>query len=143
MPLNNSLIHDILHSLCMHSVLICYILYGEETNEDDRSLCFSYSILREIARGMKRIWDSQMGGTTYSARIIQDDDLALKALKMMYHTNGASFEGLADRNVYRRKEVGEGENVSRGGAQTKGEVCKCKPTKNIFFHNDLLQLCLN
>ena len=38
--------------------------------------------------------------------------------------------------------VGEGKSGSWGGAQTKGEVRKCQLTKNMFFHSDLLQLCL-
>ena len=41
MPLDNSLNCDILHSLRMHSVLRCYILYGEETDEEERNMCFS------------------------------------------------------------------------------------------------------
>ena len=83
-----------------------------------------------------------MGGTPSSDRIIQDIDLALKALEIVYHANGAAFEGLSDRNGHRRKEVGEGGIFSWGGAQTKGEGRKYKLTKNMFFHNDLLQLCL-
>ena len=47
-------------------------------------------------------------GTPYSARIIQDVDLALKALEMVFSANGAAVEGLADRNGHRRKAVGEG-----------------------------------
>ena len=38
--------------------------------------------------------------------------------------------------------VGEGESVSWGGSQTKGEVPECELTKNTFFRSDLLQLCL-
>ena len=38
--------------------------------------------------------------------------------------------------------VGEGKSVSWGGAKTKGEVKECEITKNMFFHSDLLQLCL-
>ena len=83
-----------------------------------------------------------MGGKPSSVRIIQDVDLALKALEIVYRTNGDAFEGLADRNGNRRKEVGEGGSFSLGGAQTKGEVRECELTKNMFFHNDLLQLCL-
>ena len=82
MPLDNSLNSDILHSLRMHSVLRCYILDGEETDEEERNMCFSFSTPREIARGLKCIWDSQMGGTPSSARIIQYVDQALKALKI-------------------------------------------------------------
>ena len=39
--------------------------------------------------------------------------------------------------------VGEGKSVSWGGAQTKGEFHECKLTKKMFFHSDLLQLCMN
>ena len=49
---------------------------------------------------------------------------------------------LADINGHRRKEVGEGESVSWGGAQIKFEGHGCGITKNTFFHNYLLQLCL-
>ena len=34
--------------------------------------------------------------------------------------------------------VGKVKSVSWGGAQTKGEVHKCKLTKNMFLHSDLL-----
>ena len=47
-------------------------------------------------------------GTPSSARIIQDVDLVLKALEIIYRKNGAAVEGLADRNGPRRKIVGEG-----------------------------------
>ena len=40
-------------------------------------------------------------GTPSSARIIQDVDLALKALEIVYRENGASVEGLTDRNGHR------------------------------------------
>ena len=81
---------------------------------------FSFSTPREIARGMKRIWKSKMG-TPFSALIIQDVDLALKASEIVYLENGAAVEGLADRNGRRRKVVGEGKSVSWGGARTKGK----------------------
>ena len=58
---------------------------------------FSFSTPKEIARGLKNIWESKMG-TPSSARIIEDVDLALKALEIFYLANGASVEGLADRN---------------------------------------------
>ena len=80
---------------------------------------FSFSTPREIVRGMKRIWDSKMG-TPSSARIIEDVDLVLKALEIVYLENGAVVEGLADKNIHRRKVVGEGKSVSWGGARTKG-----------------------
>ena len=47
-------------------------------------------------------------GTPSSARIIQDIDLALKTLEIVYRTNGVVVEGLADKNVHRWKLVGEG-----------------------------------
>ena len=68
-------------------------------------MCFSYSTPREISRGMKRIWDLKMG-TPSSVKIIEDVDLALKALEIVYRANGAAVEGLADRNGHRGKEVG-------------------------------------
>ena len=81
---------------------------------------FSLSTPKEIARGLKRIWESKMG-TPSSARIIQDVDLALKALEFVYRANGAAVEGLVDRNEHRRKVVGEGKIFSWGGARTKGK----------------------
>ena len=80
---------------------------------------FSFSTPKEIARGLKRIRESKMG-TTSSARIIQDVDLALKALEFVYRENGAAVEGLTDRNVHRRRVVGEGGSVSWGGTRNKG-----------------------
>ena len=140
MPLDNSLNCDILHSLRIHSVLSHYIVDGEERNEEERNMRFSYSTPREISRGLKRICDSKMG-TPSSVRIIEDVDLALKALEIVYRVNGAAAEGLADKNGHRRKEVGEGKSVSWGGARTKGEGPECELTKNMFFHSDLLKLC--
>ena len=83
-----------------------------------------------------------MGGTPSSARIIEDVDRVIEVLEIIFCANGAAVEGLGDRNGHRRKETSEGESVSWGNAQTKGEGCKCKLTKNIFFHSDLLHLCL-
>ena len=140
MPLDNSLNIDILHSLRMNNVLICYILDGEENDEEGRNICFNYSTPREITRGLKHIQDSKTG-TPSSARIIEDVDLALKVLEIVYRTNGAEVEGLADRNGHTSIEVGEGKSVSWGGARTKGEGPKCELTKNMLFHNDLSQLC--
>ena len=45
-----------------------------------------------------------MGGTPSSARIIQDVDMALKALEILYHENNAAVEGLEDINGNRRKQ---------------------------------------
>ena len=56
--------------------------------------------------------------------------------------NGASVEGLADRNGHRQKVVGEGKRVSWGGARFKGKGRECELTKKMFLHSDLLKLCL-
>ena len=112
MPLDDSLNHEILHSLHMNSVLSRYIVDGEETNKEERNMCFSYSIPREISRGLKRIRDSKTG-TPSSVRIIEDVDLPLKSLEIVYSTNGAVVEGIADRNGHTKKEVGKGK-VSAG-----------------------------
>ena len=90
---------------------------------------------------MKRIWELKMG-TPSLARIIQDVDLALKALENFYRVNGAAVEGLADRNGHRRKVVGEGESVSWGGARTKGKGRECELANKVFLHSDLLKLFL-
>ena len=81
-------------------------------------------------------------GTPSSERIIRDVDLALKVLEIFCRENGGTFEGISDSNVNRRKVVGEGENVSWGGARTKGKGRECELTKKMFFHSDLLKLCL-
>ena len=47
-------------------------------------------------------------GTPSSARVIEDVYLALKALEIVYPTNGAAVEGLDDRNGHIRKVAGEG-----------------------------------
>ena len=132
MPLDNLLNRDILHSLHMHIVLSRYIVDGEETDKEERNMCFIYSTPREISRGLKHIWDSKMG-TPSSARIIEDVDLELKALEIVYRANGAAIEGIADRNVHRSKEVGDGKSVSWGCAQTKGEGRECELTKICFL----------
>ena len=54
--------------------------------------------------------------TPSSTRIIEDVDLALKALEIVYHTNGTAVQGLANRYGHRRKEIGEGESVSWVGS---------------------------
>ena len=78
-------------------------------------------------------------GAPYSERIIEDVDLALKALKIVYSANGAAVEGLADRNGHRQKVVGEGKSVSWVGAWTKGKGNDCEITKYMFLHSDLLK----
>ena len=75
------------------------------------------------------------------ARIIQDVDLALKVLLIVYRVNMAAVEGLADRTGHRRKVVGKGKSVSCGGARTKGEGREYKITKNMLFPSDLMKLC--
>ena len=102
---------------------------------------FIYSTPKEIVRGLKCIWESKMG-TPSSARIIQDVDLALKALEIFYRTNGAVVEGIADRNGHRREVVGEGKSVSWEGEWTKGKRRECKLTKQMFLHSDQLKLCM-
>ena len=56
-------------------------------------------------------------GTPSSFRIIEDVDLVLKALEIVYRANCAAVEGLADRNGHRKKEVGKGKSVSCRGAR--------------------------
>ena len=141
MPLDNSLNRNILHILRFHCVLSRFLLDGEGIEEEERNIRFSFSTPKEIARGLKRIWESKMG-TPSLARIIQDVDLALKVFEIVYQTNGAAVEGLDDRNGHRLKVVGEGESFVWGGAQTKGKGRKCEINKNMFLHSDLLKLCL-
>ena len=52
--------------------------------------------------------------------MIQDVDLALKELEIVYRENGAAFEGLADRNGNRRKVVGKGESVRWSDVEVYG-----------------------
>ena len=51
-------------------------------------------------------------GSSSSARIIKNVDIAVKALEIVYHTNGAAVEETANRNGHRRKVVSEGKSVS-------------------------------
>ena len=81
---------------------------------------FSLSLPKEIARGLKRIWESKMGSPSL-ARILKYFNLALKAFKIVYRKNGATVERLADKNGHRQKVVNEGKSVSWGGARTKGK----------------------
>ena len=124
-----------------HCVLSRFVLDGEGTDKKERNMQFSFSTPREIARGMKRTWESKMG-TPYLAQIIEDVDLALKALEIFYLAHVASVEVLSYRNGHRQKVVGEGEIVSWIGARTKVKERECKLTKNMFLHSDLLKFCL-
>ena len=81
-------------------------------------------------------------GTPYSVRTIQDFDLALKALEIVYRENGDAVEGLTDINGHRRKVLGKGKSVRCGGARNKDEGRECELTTNMLFHSDLLKLCL-
>ena len=104
-------------------------------------MCFSFSAPKEITRGLNNIWESEMG-TPSSAKMIQDVNLALKALEIVYRKNGTAVEGLDDKNGHRQKVVGEGESVSWGGARKKGKGREGNLTKKIFLHSDMLKLCL-
>ena len=65
--------------------------------------------------------------------IIQDVDLALKLLEIVYRENGAAVEGLADRNGHRWKVVGEGKvsvgevhgTKVRGVSANSSKRCSC------------------
>ena len=81
-------------------------------------------------------------GTPSSERMIEDVDLALKALEIAYHANVAAAEGMADGNGHRRKVVGEGESLSWVVERTKGKGREREPTKKMFLYIDLLKLCL-
>ena len=82
MPLDNSLNREILHSFCFRCVLSRFLIDREGTYEEERNMRFIFSAPNEISRGMERIWESKMG-TPSSARIIQDVNLALKALEIV------------------------------------------------------------
>ena len=51
-----------------------------------------------------------------------------QALEIVYCVHAGAVKGV----------VGEGESVSWGGAQTKGEVHKHELAKKMFLHSDLL-----
>ena len=110
MPLYISPNRDILHSFHLHFFLRRFLIDRQVTDEEERNMRFSLSTPKEIARVLKRIWESKMG-TPSSARIIQDVDMALKVLEIVYRTNGASVECLSGRNGHRCKVVGEGKSV--------------------------------
>ena len=72
------------------------IVYCANGGAVDSHMRFSFSTPKEIARGLKRIWESKME-TPSSARIIQDIDLELKVWEIVYCANGGAVEGMADR----------------------------------------------
>ena len=94
-PLYNILNTDILNTLHLHYVLRHFVLDGEVTDEEERIMRFSFSTPKEITRALKRIRES-ITGTPYSVSIINDVDLALKALEIVIHSNGSAVEGIAD-----------------------------------------------
>ena len=72
-------------------------------------------------------------GTTSPARIIQDVDLELKELEIVYCTNEAAVDRLSGSNGHRQKVVGEGK-VSvgevhgpkvRGASEKSPKRCSC------------------
>ena len=75
--------------------------------------------------------------------IIEDVDLTLRALGIVYRVNGSAVEGLYDRNVHRQKVVGGSEIVSWVVASTICKGRELKLTKNMLFHSGMLKLCLN
>ena len=77
-----------------------------------------------------------MTQNTMKMQELQDVDLALKALEILYCENGDAVEGLADINGHRRKVVGKGESVRCGVARTKDEGRECKIAKKMLFHSD-------
>ena len=84
MPLYNILNTYILNNLHLHYVLRHFVLDGEVTDEKERIMRFSFSTPKEVTRGLKRIRES-ITGTPYSVSIINDVDLALKALEIVIH----------------------------------------------------------
>ena len=76
------------------------MLDGEGTDKEERNMQFSFSTHREIDRRMKRLWESKIG-TPSLARIIEDVNLTLKVLEIIYLENEAAVEGLDDRNGHR------------------------------------------
>ena len=83
MLLDNILNRDIFHILRFHCFLSRFVRYGEVTEEEESNMHFFFSTLKEISKGLKRIWESKLR-TFSSARIIQYVDLTLKTLEMIY-----------------------------------------------------------
>ena len=70
---------------------------------------------------------------TLSCELIRWPTIAkYQALEIVYRTHDGAVEGV----------VGEGESVSWVFARTKGEVNKRIITNKMFFHSDMLKLCL-
>ena len=69
MSLDNSLNRDILYSFLFHCVLRYFVIGVEGTNEEESNMRFRLSTPKEIAEGLKHVWESKMGTPT-SERII-------------------------------------------------------------------------
>ena len=78
-PLDNILNIDILHLLRFHCVLRSFFLDGEGTDMEEKIMRFSFSTPKEIAIGLKLIWELKMV-TPSLASMIKAVHLALKAL---------------------------------------------------------------
>ena len=92
MTLDYSLNRYIWHSLIFHCVLSRFLLDWEGTDKEEMNMRFSFSTPKEMARGLKHIWESRMG-TPSLARIIQDVDLALKRWKLSTVQMGMQLRG--------------------------------------------------
>ena len=131
MTLDNSLNIDILQSLRFHCVLSRFFARrgGKRRGREEYALQFLYT---KGNRPRNEAYMIIKMGTPSLARIIEDVDLALKALEIVYLENGASVEVLADRNGHKRKVVGEGEIVGelhgknlRGTSEKSPKICSC------------------
>ena len=115
MPLYNSFNKDILQSLRFHCVLRHFLLIGKGNDEEEKKI-FRYATPREIASGIKWIWESETGSTSL-AQVVEDVDQALDALEIVYCAHGAAVEGLADQNGHRQQVVGDEKSGRWGGAK--------------------------
>ena len=59
--LDNSLNRDILHTLHFNCVFSHFVLDWEGINKEERIMQFSFSMTKEITRGIKHAWESKMG----------------------------------------------------------------------------------
>ena len=95
MPLDHILNRDILHSLRFNCVLSRFRLDGKGKDKEERNMRFSFYTPREISQGLNRIWESKLG-TPSLDRIIQDIDMELKALEIVYRANFQRFQHQID-----------------------------------------------
>ena len=80
-------------------------------------------------------------GLPSSAQIIEDFDLVLDELKIVYCAHNTDVEVLADQNRHIRRVVGDGKSGRLGGARSKCEGRECGLDKKIFLNRYLLKLC--